>query len=85
MLPAEAVASELNAHFIESRLHTDQTDVPEMAEVFRDLQNELTKSFAAPTYVVYDPVGEQVLGVHKGVMSAAAFVDFLQESRAKLN
>jgi hypothetical protein len=88
VLISEAVASEMNAHFIESRLHTDLTkDKPEMAAIFLELQNELTNSFAAPTYVVYDPVGERVLGIEKGVknvFTAAGFTKFLRDSRAKL-
>ena len=87
VLLSEAVASEMNAHFIESRLHTDITDIPEMAAVFLELQKELTDNFAAPTYVVYDPVSKRVLRVEEGianVYSNASFVEFLQKGREAL-
>jgi hypothetical protein len=80
VLPTEAVASELNQHFVESRLHAD---LGPNAEVNKALQFELTQNYALPIYVVYDPVGEKVLGIQEGLALKGAFLEWLQESRAK--
>lgn len=83
ILTTEAVASELNEHFVESRLHTDKTKPAELAKEHSLLRDELAKSVAAPIYLVYDPVTETVLAEVQGYRPEGTFLKFLQEARTK--
>ncbi|MAE28211.1 MAG: hypothetical protein CMJ87_04400 [Planctomycetes bacterium] len=74
VFPLPAVAGELN-NMVEARLHTDGG--PAMDEN-RELQLELTGSYANPYYLLLDSETEEVLGLQAGATSPETFLEFLK-------
>ncbi len=74
-----AVAAELG-QYIEARLHTDGG--PRVAENL-ELQRELARTVALPTFVVVDPASGERLRAKSGLMKADTFAGFLRGESAK--
>lgn len=76
VFPLPAVADELNAHFIEARLHTD-------FEANMKLEDKLLKSFAVPSFAIVDPASGATLATNVGwIPSEQGFLEFLQKARS---
>lgn len=81
VFPSSAVAEELQANFIEARLHAD---IGAYAERAQELRAEFTNSIALPIYLVVDPATGEIGGELQGLRTAGGFAGFLKESRTNL-
>lgn len=78
VLPSAAVAEVLNEHYVEARLFTDIEDHPNHARIL-ELQDELARTVANPTYVLVDPGSGAKLATFQGqALKISNFVDFLK-------
>jgi hypothetical protein len=70
-----SLTNELDAGFIEARLHTDGARGEELTA----LQEKLARSIATPLYLVLDPADERVLaGPLGGIVTVGGFRSLLE-------
>lgn len=77
-----AVAGVLKKGFIEARLHADGPSEPKYDRI-RELQKKLTNSVALPIFVIIDPKTGDKLRKKAGLMTEAAFLNFLRGAPLK--
>lgn len=70
-----AVAGELAKNFVEARLHCDaEPPIPGNAE----LEKKYSGTEARPTFVIVDPKSLEKVRRKRGLMTEAAFLEFLR-------
>ena len=78
VFPSPRIARVLRDKFVEARLHTDgNTNIERIEEV----QTELARTVAQPTFVIQDPTTKRVLGAPvSGIVLKNDFLEYLESA-----